>query len=68
MLEALKTVLLILSLFFLLSILFGLYQPVTVLWFLDRFNRRKVLFYYGRALLVTLLAWGLLAGLMSLAV
>ncbi|MFD2034899.1 hypothetical protein ACFSKL_08865 [Belliella marina] len=35
-----------------LSLFLGLYKPVLVLWFLDRFNRLKVLKVYGLSLLI----------------
>jgi len=34
-----------------LSIILGLVRPVFVLWFLDRFNRHKVIRVYGTILL-----------------
>lgn len=37
-----------------------MYRPVLVLWFMDRFNRRKVLNFYGKAFLITILIWGIL--------
>lgn len=41
--------------FALLSLLVGLLRPVLVLWFLDRFNRRKVISFYGKFFLLALL-------------
>lgn len=55
MAAALQTFLSALSAFFLLSILIGLYRPVLVLWFLDRFNRQKVLSVYGKCLGIAVL-------------
>ena len=55
MVAALQIFLLVLSVFFLLSIGIGLYKPVLVLWFLDRFNRQKVLSMYGKCLGMTIL-------------
>ncbi|OOG69271.1 hypothetical protein B0E43_19880 [Algoriphagus sp. A40] len=60
MLTAIQVFVLIFSSFFLLSILLGMYRPVLVLWFLDRFNRRKVLNFYGKSFLITILIWGIL--------
>ena len=57
MIAAVQFFLLILSGFFLLCILAGLVRPVLVLWFLDRFNRLKVLVYYGKALGLALFLW-----------
>lgn len=68
MLAAIQAFLLILCSFFLLSILLGMYRPVVVLWFLDRFNRRKVLDFYGKAFLITILAWLILEGAKEIAV
>lgn len=55
MLAAIQVFLFAVSAFFLLSILVGLFRPVLVLWFLDRFNRKKVLAVYGKGLLITIL-------------
>lgn len=57
MLVAIQVFLLLLSGFFLLCIIVGLFKPVLVLWFLDRFNRQKVLVFYGKAIFFTLLLW-----------
>ncbi|RIW16176.1 hypothetical protein D0X99_07345 [Algoriphagus lacus] len=57
MLSAIQVFLLLLSGFFSLCILVGLYKPVLVLWFMDRFNRQKVLAFYGKAIFFTLLLW-----------
>lgn len=45
-----------------------MYRPVVVLWFLDRFNRRKVLDFYGKAFLITILLWLILEGAKEIAV
>jgi len=55
MVAALQAFLSVLSVFFLLSIGIGLYKPVLVLWFLDRFNRQKVLSVYGKCLGIVIL-------------
>ena len=54
MVAAVQAFLLVFSGFLLLSILIGLYRPVLVLWFLDRFNRQKVLSVYGKYLGLTI--------------
>ncbi|MFN3760126.1 MAG: hypothetical protein ACK4SF_13030 [Algoriphagus aquaeductus] len=64
MLEALKVLLLILLAASVASLLAGLYRPVYVLWFLDRFNRLKVLQVYGIASLILASLW-ILLGLLS---
>ncbi|TDQ13771.1 hypothetical protein DFQ04_3495 [Algoriphagus boseongensis] len=40
-------------------ILLGLIKPVLVLWFLDRFNRLKVLKIYGLVFFGSLILWWL---------
>jgi len=47
----------ILTIVFLLSLLIGLFRPVLVLWFLDRFNRIKVIKIYGTLFISSLLLW-----------
>ena len=54
MMEALRWFFLILAGFGLVSLLAGLYKPVTVLWFLDRMNRSKVIKIYGALTLFAL--------------
>jgi len=61
MIAALQVFLLGLCAFFLLSLIVGLIRPVLVLWFLDRFNRRRVITFYGSALLGAALALGITA-------
>ncbi|EMR02261.1 hypothetical protein ADICEAN_02609 [Cesiribacter andamanensis AMV16] len=43
-----------------LGVLLGLWRPVIVLWWLDYQNRRRVLQYYGTALLLLGALWLLL--------
>jgi len=52
MIPAIVLLLKILLAFCLVSLIAGLVRPVYVLWFLDRMNRLKVLYYYGGSLLV----------------
>ena len=60
MLAAVQVLLLGITLLSFLSLILGLIRPVLVLWFLDRFNRLKVLRVYGVLLLISLSAWGML--------
>lgn len=53
--EAIHIFLQILIVLCVLSLILGLYKPVLALWFLDRFNRLKVLKRYGLALLIFVL-------------
>ncbi len=46
------------------SLLLGLIRPVYVLWFLDRFNRLKVIKIYGFLALVTFLMWKMIAAML----
>jgi hypothetical protein len=57
--ETLKILLLIFLLLDGLFLLLGLWRPVTVLWWLDYQNRRRVLHYYGTGLLVLGGLWAL---------
>lgn len=57
MIEALAVVFLGLAIYSGISLILGLIKPVWVLWFLDRFNRLKVIQYYGLALVICLLLW-----------
>lgn len=60
MLEAIKIIMLGLVLFSFVSLILGLIRPVLVLWFLDRFNRLKVLQIYGTFTVVFIILWYLL--------
>ncbi|AMQ55077.1 hypothetical protein AO498_01645 [Algoriphagus sanaruensis] len=55
MVEAVSVMLELLIGLCLISIFLGLIKPVIVLWFLDRFNRLKVLKVYGGFLLALIL-------------
>lgn len=57
MLGAVEILLRGLVLFSLVSLLLGLIRPVLVLWFLDRFNRLKVIQIYGASLIISLILW-----------
>lgn len=57
MMEALLVIILGLAVFFLLNLVMGLYRPVLVLWFLDRFNRLKVIQIYGALITFCLVVW-----------
>jgi len=57
MLAAIKIFLLGLVLFSFVSLIIGLIRPVFVLWFLDRFNRLKVIKIYGVSFLISLILW-----------
>ncbi|MBA4300539.1 MAG: hypothetical protein C0433_10625 [Cyclobacterium sp.] len=57
MMEALLVIILGLAVFFLLNLVIGLYRPVLVLWFLDRFNRLKVIQIYGALITLCLIIW-----------
>ncbi|MCH7402327.1 hypothetical protein ACFOUP_03485 [Belliella kenyensis] len=50
--EAIRIFLIILAIYSGASLILGLYRPVLVLWFMDRFNRMKVIKVYGLALVV----------------
>lgn len=52
-----ETLLKIMGLLSLLMLLAGLWKPVTVLWWLDYQNRRRVLHYYGTATVVLVALW-----------
>ncbi|RPA66936.1 hypothetical protein EF405_17535 [Cyclobacteriaceae bacterium YHN15] len=62
MLSAFHSIITILFWLSLISLFLGLFKPVLVLWFLDRFNRLKVIQIYGTlslllALLYLLIDW-----------
>jgi hypothetical protein len=57
MVASLQLFIFILAIIFLLNLLIGLFQPVLVLWFLDRFNRLKVIKIYGTLFIFSLLLW-----------
>ncbi|MBW3545200.1 MAG: hypothetical protein KY428_06305 [Bacteroidetes bacterium] len=59
----LETLLKIFGLLSLLMLLAGLWKPVTVLWWLDYQNRRRVLQYYGTATLVLAALWAVVGWL-----
>ncbi|HAH38633.1 MAG TPA: hypothetical protein DEQ87_03965 [Algoriphagus sp.] len=52
MLEAILFLIIMLWALALLGLILGLIRPVIVLWFLDRFNRLKVLKIYGIPFLI----------------
>ena len=60
MLSAFKILILFFLVISLCSLLLGLLRPVYVLWFLDRFNRLKVIKVYGLAAFVLICVWILL--------
>lgn len=57
MLAAVEVVLMGLAFLSLISLVLGLVRPVLVLWFLDRFNRLKVIQVYGLLFLVFVILW-----------
>jgi hypothetical protein len=57
MVATLQLFVFILAIIFLLNLLIGLFRPVLVLWFLDRFNRLKVIKIYGTLFIFSLLLW-----------
>jgi hypothetical protein len=57
MVAAVQIFTLILFLLALVSLILGLVKPVLVLWFLDRFNRLKVLKIYGAATVIFFTIW-----------
>ena len=60
MLQALSFLSQLMLLVSLLCLLAGLVRPVLVLWFLDRFNRLKVIQVYGGMALFWLMVWGVM--------
>lgn len=55
MLQALQTLFFGIALLSFLSMVLGLVKPVLVLWFLDRFNRLKVIKFYGIPFVISFL-------------
>ncbi|MCH7410621.1 hypothetical protein MM239_14530 [Belliella sp. DSM 111904] len=55
MIESIKIILQVLAMYSGASLMLGLYKPVFVLWFMDRFNRMKVIKVYGLALVILIL-------------
>jgi len=61
MFSAFKMLILIFLIIAIGSLLFGLVRPVYALWFLDRFNRLRVIKIYGGVSLILFAVWVLLS-------